>query len=90
MSRQLRSSDLLADFFCRTREIDGIRKISKSTVERCSKLFSEKQVRRLHQSLYEVAGNADLAGWSGLEQPFEMGTCLIDGTCLEANIHFPT
>ena len=53
-------------------------------MERCSKLFSEEQVRRLHQSLYEVAGNADLAGWAGLEQPFEMGTCL------EANIYFPT
>ncbi|MCZ6765769.1 MAG: hypothetical protein O7D32_02430 [bacterium] len=37
-----------------------------------------------------MAGNADLAGWAGLEQPFEMGTCLIDSTCLEANIHFPT
>ncbi len=83
------SSDLLADF-CRAREMDGIRKISKSTVERCSKLFTEEQVRGLHQSLCEVAGNADLAGWAGLERPFEMGTCLIDGTCLEANIHFPS
>ena len=74
----LGSSDLLADF-CRAREMDGIRKISKSTVERCSKLFTEEQVRGLHQSLCEVAGNADLAGWAGLERPFEMGACLIDG-----------
>jgi len=88
-SRLLGSSDLLADF-CRAREMDGIRGISKSTVERGSKFFTEEQLRRLHQSLCEVAGNADLSGWAGLEKPFEMGTCLIDGTCLEANIHFPT
>jgi hypothetical protein len=88
MSKQLGSSELLADF-CRMREMDGIRNISKSNVERYSKLFSEEQVRGLHQTLCEVVGNRDLADWAGLEQPFEMGTCLIDGTCLEANIHFP-
>ena len=89
MSKQLGSSELLADF-CRVRELDGIRNISKSNVERYSKLFSEEQIRGLHQTLCEVAGNADLSGWAGLAKPFEMGTCLIDGTCLEANIHFPT
>ena len=31
-----------------------------------------------------MAGNADLAGWGGLEEPFEMGSCL------EADMHFPT
>ena len=89
MSKQLGSSELLADF-CRVRELDGIRNISKSNVERYSKLFSEEQIRGLHQTLCEVVGNRDLADWAGLEKPFEMGTCLIDGTCLEANIHFPT
>jgi IS5 family transposase len=89
LSMLLGSSDLMADF-CRAREMDGIRGISKSTVERCSKFFTEAQVRQLHRTLCEVAGNADLAGWAGLQKPFEMGTCLIDGTCLEANIHFPT
>ncbi|MCZ6765770.1 MAG: hypothetical protein O7D32_02435 [bacterium] len=46
LSRQLGRSDLLADF-CRVRELDGIRRISKSSLERCSKLFGEEQVRGL-------------------------------------------
>ena len=60
MSKQLGSSELLADF-CRVRELDGIRNISKSNVERYSKLFSEEQIRGLHQTLCEVVGNRDLA-----------------------------
>ena len=55
MSRQLGRSELLADF-CRVREIDGIRRISKSTLERCSKFFGEQQVRGLHQSLCGSGG----------------------------------
>lgn len=37
----------------------------------------------------EVIANVDLCGEIGLEEPLDMGTCLIDATCLEANIHFP-
>ncbi len=60
LSRALGSSDLLADF-CRVRHIDGIRGISKSTLERASKFFSEEQLRALHRTLTEVVGDADLA-----------------------------
>jgi hypothetical protein len=75
--------------FCGLLELDGVRRTSKSTMDRRSKLFSEEQLRRLHRCLTEVCGNADLCGKLGLEEPLDMGTCLIDGTCLEANIHFP-
>ena len=37
-----------------------------------------------------MVGNADLAIEVGLEKPLDMGICLIDSTCLEANIHWPT
>ncbi len=60
LSRALGSSDLLADF-CRVRQIDGIRGISKSTLERASKFFSEEQLRALHRTLTEVVGDALLA-----------------------------
>ena len=89
LSRALGSSDLLADF-CRVRQIDGIRGISKSTVERASKFFSEEQLRALHRTLTEVVGDADLSRQVGLDKPIDTTICLIDGTCLEANIHWPT
>ncbi len=89
LSRALGSSDLLADF-CRVRQIDGIRGISKSTLERASKFFSEEQLRALHRTLTEVVGDAFLARKVGLDKPIETTICLIDGTCLEANIHWPT
>ncbi len=89
LSRALGSSDLLADF-CRVRQIDGIRGISKSTLERASKFFSEEQLRALHRTLTEVVGDALLARQVGLDKPIDPTICLIDGTCLEANIHWPT
>ena len=89
LARELGSSDLLADF-CRVRELEGIKGISKSSLERYSKLFSEEQLRQLHGTLSEVVGNEDLAFEVDLEKPLEMGICLIDSTCLEANIHYPT
>lgn len=75
--------------FCGLRELDGIRGSSKSTLDRRSKLFSPQQWRLLNQTLTEVCGNSDLCGEIGLDEPLEMGVCLIDSTCLEANIHFP-
>ncbi len=84
LSRALGSSDLLADF-CRVRQIDGIRGISKSTLERASKFFSEEQLRALHRTLTEVVGDALLARQVGLDKPIDTTICLIDGTCLEAN-----
>ncbi len=89
LSRALGSSDLWADF-CRVRHIDGIRGISKSTVERASKFFSEEQLRALHRTLTEVVGDAFLSRQVGLDKPLDTTICLIDGTCLEANIHWPT
>ncbi len=90
LSRALGSSDLLADF-CRVRHIDGIRGIFKSTLERASKFFSEEQLRALHRTLTEVVGDADLARQVvGLDKPIDTTICLIDGTCLEVNIHWPT
>ena len=88
-SQQVASSDLLADF-CGVRTLEGIRHTSKSTLERASKFFSANQMKRLHQLLAEVAGNADLCGALSLEQPVDASICLMDSTCLEANIHHPT
>jgi len=87
-SRTVAASDLLADF-CGVRRIDGIRGISKSTLERASKFFTAEQVRWMKQVLIEMCGEADRAQEIGLPAPVATAVCLVDTTCLEANIHFP-
>lgn len=81
-------SGLLARF-CGLLEIDGVRRTSKSTMDRRSKLFSARQWHDLNRTLMEVCGNAELCADAGLEEAVAMDVCLIDSTCLEAHIHFP-
>lgn len=87
-SRQLASSDLLADF-CRLRTIEGIQGTSKSTLERASKFLNPDQIRELNRLLCEVVSNGDFHPAVGLTDPVDASVCLVDTTCLEANIHFP-
>lgn len=87
-SRTVAASDLLADF-CRVRRLDGIRGISKSVLERASKFFPAAWVRWMQQVLTEMCGEADRAAELGLVEPVQTDVCLVDTTCLEANIHFP-
>ena len=87
-SRTVASSDLLADF-CGARRIDGIKGVSKSVLERASKFFTAEQVRWMKQVLIEMCGEKDRSKEIGLAAPVATETCLVDTTCLEANIHFP-
>lgn len=87
-SRTVAASDLLADF-CGVRRLDGIRGVAKSTLARASKFFRPAQVRWMQQVLTEMCGEKDRAAELGLVQPVQTDVCLIDTTCLEANIHFP-
>jgi len=87
-SRSVAASDLLADF-CGVRRLDGIRGIAKSTLERASKFFTAEQVRWMKQVLIEMCGEEDRAQGIGLPAPVATEVCLVDTTCLEANIHFP-
>jgi hypothetical protein len=87
-SRMVASSDLMADF-CGARRIDGIRGVSKSVLERASKFFRPDQVKWMQQVLTEMCGEKDRAKEIGLSAPVATEVCLVDTTCLEANIHFP-
>lgn len=84
----LSSSDLFTDF-CGCRTIDGIRWTSKSTLQRGSTFFDEAQLRRLNVKLVALLGGADGDSPLGLERAEDLSVCLIDSTCLKANIHFP-
>src|ERR1035438_4940623 len=74
-SRTVASSDLLADF-CGARQIDGIRGVSKSVLERASKLFTAEQVRWMKQVLIEMCGEKDRAKEIGLRAPVVTEICL--------------
>lgn len=87
-SRTLAGSDLYSSF-CGCREIDRIRGTSKSTLQRASQLFSDEQLRSFNDLLIEVLGNDRYCGWLGFERREDLSVCLIDSTCLEANIHYP-
>ena len=84
----LASSDLLTDF-CGCRSIDGIRRTSKSSLHRASTFFSDEQLRELNTALANFVGSASSCVQLGLQQPEDLSFCLIDSTCLQANIHFP-
>ena len=84
----LASSDLLADF-CGCRTLAGIRWTSKSSLHRASTLFSDEQLREFNTLLVESLGSARSSVQFGLEGPEDLSVCLIDSTCLEANVHFP-
>ena len=51
--------------------------------------FDQAQLRRLNVALVELLGGRDGDAPLGLERAEDLSVCLIDSTCLEANIHFP-
>ena len=84
----LASSDLLSDF-CGCRTLAGIRWTSKSSLHRASTFFSDEQLREFNTLLVESLGSAPSSVQFGLKGPEDLSVCLIDTTCLEANVHFP-
>lgn len=88
LARMICSSDLLARF-CGLARIDGIRGASKSTLERRCRLFSPDDLRAMLSTLTSVCGNRDLCAMTGLSEPVAMDVCLIDSSCVDANIHHP-
>ena len=87
-SMTLASSDLLTDF-CGIRSVLGVKWTSKSTLHRASQLFTDEQLRAFNTRLVELAGDQDNCIQLGVEQAEDLSVCLVDSTCLEANIHFP-
>ena len=43
----------------------------------------------MHLALCEMIAAEDRAQQLGLSEPLDLSVCLVDSTCLEANIHFP-
>lgn len=87
-SCRLSQSDLLGDFVG-VRTLEGIRGVSKSTLERATRYLPEEGVRELVCTLLERAGQVPTFGSLGLAKPVDRRVELVDGTCLPAHIHYP-
>jgi len=52
-------------------------------------LFTDGQLRQLNVLLVQAAGNREFCPQLGLHSEEDLSVCLVDSTCLRANIHFP-
>jgi hypothetical protein len=87
-SVRLAGDEVLSNF-CKLRDIRGVRNTSKSVLDRASKFFTQEQLREMFELLTEVACSWEHFEDIGLKAPVDSSFCLVDSTCLEANIHYP-
>lgn len=89
LSRHVADS-LLFQWFTNTSFVDGVRPVSKSTLERFEKLFPEDELATL---IHEITGAAaDAVAANRLlyrETALRFDEIFADSTCVKANIHFP-
>lgn len=80
----------LYQWFTSSEQLDAVRPISKSTVDRFEKMFDDEEVAQLIHDLNRSAMNAVSAPALLLrEKPLDINSIYADTTCVEANIHFP-
>jgi hypothetical protein len=89
LSRQVADS-LLFQWFTHTSFVDGVRPISKSTLERFEKIFPEGELATLIHKITGAAADAVTAGQLLYrETALRFDEIFADSTCVKANIHFP-
>jgi hypothetical protein len=89
LSRQVADS-LLFQWFTHTSFVDGVRPVSKSSLERFEKIFPDDELPKLIHELTRAA--ADVTTASKLlyrETALRFDQIFADTTCVKANIHFP-
>jgi hypothetical protein len=89
LSRQVADS-LLFQWFSHTSFVDGVRPVSKSTLERFEKIFPDGELATL---IHELTGAAaDQAAANELlyrETALRFDEIFADSTCVKSNIHYP-
>jgi hypothetical protein len=89
LSLRLADSHLF-QWFTRTGFIDGVRPVSKSTLERFEKLIDLEQVSEMiHELNQAVADAAQAEKLLYRETALRFDELFADTTCVKANIHFP-
>ncbi len=89
LSRQVADS-LLFQWFTHTSFVDGVRPISKSTLERFEKIFPEGELAGLIHELTGAAADKVAAGeLLYRETAVGFDEIFADSTCVKSNIHYP-
>jgi len=89
LSQRLADSHLF-QWFTHTGLIDGVRPVSKSTLERFEKLFCVEQVSEMIHELNQAAADAAHAEKLLYRQTaLRFDEIFADTTCVKADIHFP-
>jgi len=93
LSNALAESHLL-QWFCHLGNFGAIKVPSKSTLDRYERWISTPKLDRLIERLIALAaqerGDGEGHQVLGLNNAMDMSEAWIDGTCLKANLHFPT
>jgi hypothetical protein len=86
LATRLADSPLL-QFFCGIGELDRVRVPSKSALHRYDIWWPEAQVRKVITQLLQTGAQQPEKLY--LPEAVDLETCLLDTTCVEANIHYP-
>ena len=76
--------------FCGIDELDRVRVPSKSRLQTYTKWLPEEMMREVLAQLLRSASTQAGSERMGLAAQIELNLVLMDTTCLEANVHFPT
>lgn len=76
-------------WFTRSADFEVIKVPSKSAINRFAQWLPEDKMERILRALTDAISDEDKALEIGLQTNLDMEIAWIDGTCLEANIHFP-
>jgi len=80
----------LFQWFTHASEIDGVRPVSKSTIERFEKMFSTEEISQLiHDCNTAVADPARAKEFLCSETALDFDEIFADTTCVKNNIHYP-
>ena len=89
LSRQVADS-ILFQWFTHTSFVDGVRPVSKSSLERFEKIFPENELTSLIHDLTCAAGDKVIADQLLYrETALRFDKIFADSTCVKANIHHP-
>ena len=89
LSRRVADSQLF-QWFTHTTFVDGVRPVSKSTIERFEKMFSSEEIAEIiHETNRAVADKVIAKELLYRETALRFDEIFANTTCVKANIHFP-
>ena len=89
LSRRVADSQIF-QWFTHTTFVDGVRPVSKSTIERFEKMFSDEDIAEIiHDTNRAMSDEAIAKELLYRETALRFDEIFADTTCVKANIHFP-